>query len=595
MIWLKLANRKLRISLGFVLCVLAALSLGYSEFSEKLSRKILDRQFSYLRSNHPNPVGVDVVIVGIDEASFNKFQEPFALWHPHLGRFFQAMSRAKPSVVGIDIALPQRSYDFLVKQYDQQITQGLLALRSRSPIVLGQVFDENGNFSSVYSLFFEASGTTALASVAVCAEKDGVSRRADPNQCMLYAQGETLSGSMAAHLGSSRMARGLIDFTVGDDFNYIPFHKVLEWGEQGDDEQLRQVFGGKPVLLGLIKLHEDRVNFPVALAAWEPENHQLPAVVWHAQALRSILTKGLLSESQASWVFVLTLLATLLWFARLHWLKFTVLLVFLGAVLACSTWLLGHSVYMPTGGILLAGGLAFILRAVYEFALKMREHQRLRGIFGNYVSSAALRSMLSGGVQSRLEGERKRVCILFANIHDFNERCETRTPQEIVAILNMYFTEMTIAIHQHNGTVGKFVDDAIMAYFGAPQTLDYPEKNALEAAQEMLLRLRQVNLKLKENGIAPIQIGVGVHIGEVVIGHVGSDNRHEYTAIGEVVSVAAQLEALTRTLGYPVLCSKEVALAVEFAGGLDELGEKTLRGGRVLSVCGWYPPLLASS
>ncbi len=593
MIWLKLANSTLRISLGFVLCVLAALSLGYSEFSEKLSKKILDRQFIYLRSNHPNPVGVDVVIVGIDEASFKTFQEPYALWHPHLGRFFQAMSRAKPSVVGIDVVLPQRSYDFLVKQYDQQITQGLLALRSHSPIVLAQAIDENGDFRPVYAPFIEASGVTTLASVAVCAEQDGVSRRADPSQCMVYAEGGTLSESMAAHLGSPRTGRGLIDFTVGDDFNYIPFHKVLEWDEQGDDEQLRQVFGGKPVLLGLVKLHEDRVKLPVALA-WEPENHQLSAVVWHAQALRSMLSKGLLSETQASLVFVLTLLATLLWFARLHWLKFIALLVFVGTVLTCSTWLLGNTVYLPTGGILLAGGLAFFLRAVYEFVLKMREQQRLRDIFGNYVSTVALRSMLSGVVQSRLEGERKSVCILFADIHDFNERCNSSSPQEIVAILNIYFSEMTIAIHQHNGTVGKFVDDAILAYFGAPQALEYPEKNALEAAQEMLLRLRQVNLKLKENGIAPIKIGVGVHIGEVVLGHVGSDNRHEYTAIGEAVSITAQLEALTRSLEYPVLCSKEIAMAVEMAGGLVEMGEKTLSGGSTLSVCGWYPPLLAS-
>ncbi len=592
---LKLENNKVRIGLGFGLCLLVTIVLTFSHLSESLSRKILDRQFAYLRDHYPHPISNDVVIVGIDEATFKTFKEPYELWHPHFGKFLQAMTRTKPSVLGIDVALPEHSYDFLIPKYDQNIAQGLLALKSQTPIVLGQMLDENGNFRSVYAPFIDASGADALAPVVVCSETDGVARRADPNQCTVNAQGETLTEAMAAHLGKKQTSRGLVDFAVGDDLTYIPFQKVLEWADQGDEEQLQHAFSGKPVLVGMILPFEDRVNLPVVLAAWEPENRHLSTVVWQAQALRSMLTNGLLKDSNPNFVLVLSLLATLLWFARLHWLRFVSLVILPISLLIYSTWLLRHAVHLPVGGILFSGLFAFAMRSIYELVLKERENKQLRGIFGNYVSAEALRALMAGGVQSSLEGERKRVCILFADIHNFGARSESSSPQEVVVVLNEYFSEMAVAIHQHDGTVSKFVGDSIMACFGAPQALECPEKNALEAAQEMLLSVRQVNARLKERGIAPIEIGIGLHVGDVVIGHIGSESRHEYTAIGEVVSIAAKLEELTKTLGYPVVCSKAVAESVELSGGLTDLGNQPMKGDAVLSVCGWYPPLFAAN
>ncbi len=229
---LKLADGKVRIALGFAVCVLVAVALNFSQLSDSVSRKILDRQFAFLRDHYPHSIANDVVIVGIDEATFKVLKEPYALWHPHFGKFLQAMSRAKPSVLGVDVALPERSYDFLIRQYDQNLTQGLLALKAQTPIVLGQTLDENGNFRLVFPPFVEASGTDGLAPVVVCAETDGVARRADPNQCTVNTQGATLTEAMAAHLGRKQAARGLVDFRVGDELNYVPFHKVLEWADQ---------------------------------------------------------------------------------------------------------------------------------------------------------------------------------------------------------------------------------------------------------------------------------------------------------------------------------------------------------------------------
>ncbi len=591
---LNLASGKTMVMLGFALCLLVNAALTFSHMSDTLSRKILDAQFEYLRTYHPQPaIANDVVIVGIDEAALKSYREPYALWHPHFAGFLAAMARAQPSVVGMDVVLPDRSFDFLIFQYDQALMRALAALQTK--VVLGQTMDENGNFRTVYAPFVEAVGATAPAPVITCPEWDGVVRRIDPAQCTVNARGATIAEAMAFRLGSKETSRGLVNFAVGEPFNYIPLHEVLEWGEQGNDERLRETFYGRPVLLGTILPSRDRVNLPVALAAWEPENRHLPEVVWHAQALRSMLDRGLLKEPNAYVVLALSFLAALLWFARLHWWKFIVLGVFPVVLLVLSTWQLARDVYLPVGGILFSGLFSFSLRSLYELILKARANNQLRGIFGNYVSAETLRAMIAGKVQSRLEGERKKVCIVYVGLHDINTRSVLDLPQELVNLLNDFFSEMTIAIHQHGGTVGKLMGDAVLAYFGAPQPLDNPEKNALEAAQEMLLRVRQINARLKERGLAPVVMGIGLHVGEVVIGHIGPETRHEYTALGKVVAQAARMQQMTQTLGYPIVCSRNVAERVEFSGGLADLGEQALGEEGSLPLCGWYPPLLAAN
>jgi class 3 adenylate cyclase/CHASE2 domain-containing sensor protein len=534
----------------------------------------------------------DVVIVGIDEDATKALREPFALWHPHLGKFLDAMTKAKPSVVGLDITLPDRSYQFLVPQYDQNLLRGLQELKAHTPLVLAQMLDESGAFHPVYAPYVSAVGSDALGSVVVCQDDDGVARRFDPNLCTVNAQGSMLVEKMAALLGKSNPGTGLVDFSAGDKFEYVPFLKVLEWQAQGDTEKLARTFAGKPVLLGVVSRFGDRVRAPVPLAAWDPFKLRVPGVLMQAQILRSMLSDGLIPEVNKYVVGALTLLAALFWLGRIGWIKLGALLVFPFLLYMFATWQLDYGLYLPIGGILLSGLFAFIARMLYEGALQVQKRHWLRDTFGSYVSQEVLQEIMAGNIESGLDGTRVRVCLLFADIHSFSVRSENGSPQEVVALLNDYFTEMTVAIHQHRGTVDKFIGDGVMAFFGAPQVLECPEQNALEAAQEMLLRLRLVNARLQEQGIEPIEIGIALHVGEVVSGNIGSKSRHEYTVIGDAVGLTARLEGLSKSLGYPVVCTSSVAKAVERSAGLHDCGEQTVKNG-VLQVFGWNPPLLA--
>lgn len=579
-------TRKKNILLFLTFLVLG-FALQFSRSVDGIDRKILDQQFELFRKYCPKPLANDVVIVGIDEKAFSTFREPFALWHPHLGKFLHAMAMAKPSVLGMDILLPKQSYHFLLPQYDQSLLQGLMAIRPVTPVFLGQNMDPGGNINRIFPPYISIAGKDSLASVMVCLDDDGIARRFDPSLCPQLAQLPTISDKMACQLGVQGGSNGLIDFSVGGSFGYVPFVDVLDWFDQHNEQQLAAIFRNKPVLLGVVLPYEDRLTIPVPLLREEPAAHSVPGVLLHAQALRSLITHGMIYPLSQQYLFCLVGCGAMFWFGRSGWGK-GVLFAFSPLVLlGVSSWMLWKSVHFPVAGIIGSGTLAFTSRLGLDVILQIREKRFIRAAFSSYVSPQILKEIVDGRLSQDLGGTRKKICVLFSDIRNFTARSEGQSPEEVIALLNEYFAEMTQAIHNHEGTVDKFIGDGMMAFFGAPNALECPQRNALNAAQEMLARLSLLNANLESRSIEPLSIGIGLHAGEVIIGHVGSATRHEYTAIGDVVNTASRLEGLTKELQYPIICSANVAEAVEYAHGLIDLGVHPVKGHSAIHVYGW--------
>jgi len=576
--------------IGFLMVFVLCLGLHLHRTWNPLELFVLDRQFAFLRE-HPQPLTNDVVVVGIDESSFKQFREPFAMWHPHFGAFFKAMAGAHPSVVGLDIVFPDHSYQFLAPGYDQALLQGLVAVRGTVPIVLSQSLDDDGNIRPIFAPFVSVAGADALASPLVCMDGDGVPRRLDGKECANQMRGVMLSEAMSAKLGITHSWSGMIDYSLGAAFQYIPFTQVLNWYEQGNTAELERTFRNKPVLLGVILPFSDRLQLPVPIAAWEPENKRLPGVLIHAQTLRSMLNRGTVTTIQPEVLLLFALLPVVFWWRKSTWAKAVVLIGFSLGLLALSTLRLWQGQYLPPVDAIGVAWVAFMGRAAFDSLRQFKEKRFLTQAFGGHVSPVVMKEIMAGNVHLGA-GNRRRVCVLFADIRGFTTRSEQSTPEEIIELLNGYFTEMTEAIHKHGGVVDKFIGDGLMAFFGAPQSLEHSEQKSLEAAQEMLIRLHRYNQSLRERGVNPIAIGIGIHAGEVILGYIGSEARNEYTAIGDTVNAASRLEGMTKELGYPIVFSSAVAEGVQGVDELADLGNCPVRGHAPMHLFGWRPAIL---
>jgi adenylate cyclase len=178
---------------------------------------------------------------------------------------------------------------------------------------------------------------------------------------------------------------------------------------------------------------------------------------------------------------------------------------------------------------------------------------------------------------------------MFSDIRGYTTRSEGMKPADLLAFLNRYFDGVVGIIHQHGGTVVCFMGDGIMAVFGAPQSLDNPCDAAFRAARAMLDNLKEVNERLRAENLAPIDIGIGLHAGEAVLGHVGGRQRHDYSAIGDVTNVAARLESSTKEAGYRIVVSDEIAGRLPDREGLVPLGPMSLKGHTPVNAHGFDP------
>jgi len=206
----------------------------------------------------------------------------------------------------------------------------------------------------------------------------------------------------------------------------------------------------------------------------------------------------------------------------------------------------------------------------------LKERDNLRTTFGKYMTSSVIDHLLSGKVA--LGGESLKVTVLFSDIRSFTTISESMDPQNLVGLLNEYFTEMVSIVMDEGGVVDKYIGDAIMAVFGAPVPKPEDAVNAVRAAVRMRHALRTLNERLAMRNVAPLRTGIGIHTGEVVAGNIGSERRMEYTVIGDAVNLASRLESSTKELGVDVAISEDTYALTKHAILARTIREITVKG-----------------
>jgi adenylate cyclase len=219
-----------------------------------------------------------------------------------------------------------------------------------------------------------------------------------------------------------------------------------------------------------------------------------------------------------------------------------------------------------------------LAQAINQMGKGLEENQRLKLNFVRYVSRHVMEKIIESDVTFALKGERKKITVLFSDIRQFTHLAEKMSPEAVVSLLNEYLDRMLNVIFEHNGTLDKFIGDGLMVEFGAPLDDPQQEKNAVETAIAMHKALQELNRKWKSEGRPQLDMGVGIHTGQAVVGNIGSEKRMEYTAIGDTVNVASRLEHATREFKVPILISETTKEHIDGEYIAKNLGPLTLPG-----------------
>lgn len=189
-----------------------------------------------------------------------------------------------------------------------------------------------------------------------------------------------------------------------------------------------------------------------------------------------------------------------------------------------------------------------------------KEKRKIRNILGQYVSPAILSSVLEknkGGYLKAEVGTRETLTIFFSDIRSFTTISEKYSVEEVVEFLNDYLSRMVNIIFTNEGTLDKFIGDAIVAFWGAPVKIEDHAYKAVITAIQMMKALETFNQENREKGLPELKIGIGIHTGEVILGNIGSEQKLDYTIIGDNVNLGSRLEGLTKTYKCPIIISQD--------------------------------------
>ena len=267
-------------------------------------------------------------------------------------------------------------------------------------------------------------------------------------------------------------------------------------------------------------------------------------------------------------------------------------LVAVGAVLAAL--LIGTSWYFYTQQRLLVdftypliSTTSIYLTLIFSsFVREQAQRRQIRSAFGQYLSPALVEQLAQSPERLVLGGEEREMTIMFSDVRGFTTISESfkHDPQGLTALMNRFLTPLTNAILARNGTIDKYMGDAIMAFWNAPIDDKNHEINACEAAIDMLEKIDELNkqreLEAQESGATffPLNVGVGLNTGVCVVGNMGSDVRFDYSVLGDSVNLASRLEGQSKEYGFPIIVGSKTALAAKDKFAILELDFIMVKG-----------------
>jgi len=315
-----------------------------------------------------------------------------------------------------------------------------------------------------------------------------------------------------------------------------------------------------------------------------PVNSRLPGVQIHATVLDMLLQQK--APQRPQWAIALALLATfaLCWLllpggSRRH--PRSMLVLALAANLGwlfLVRWYWQRGIDLPALPLLACLLLLLPLRNTWQSIAAQLAEQRLLRQFSAYLPREVLLQLVESGADPRqLKAQRHNISVMFADIRGFTPIAEQLSPEHLAQLLNIVMEYLAQHIQQHQGTLDKFIGDAIMAFWGAPQTNASHADAAVACALAIRQHLPQLHAELAAQGLPAVTFSIGINSGQAAVGNMGSHQRRAYTAVGDTVNLAARLQERSRELGVDILLGEETCRQLQ-RGVLHSHGRQQLRG-----------------
>lgn len=329
--------------------------------------------------------------------------------------------------------------------------------------------------------------------------------------------------------------------------------------EKGELDNLRfdpEEFKDKIVIIGASATGVEDLK-PTAMQM------QMPGVMLHASLISNVLDKDFLhvipKEKTRLIIYLGTIFLGFLILAFRH-IIFQILIPIAAAAIYITT---AFSVFEKNIVIdmvppLVSTAAVWLGSFTYLYFSEGRDKRKVRKMLGQYVSPAVLTELESSNkdfIKAEV-GTKEHLSILFSDVRGFTTMSETLAPEKVVEILNRYLSGMVDIIFHNQGTLDKFIGDAIMAFWGAPIKVSNHATLAVKTSIEMTRGLEAVNREFAEKGYPQLKVGIGVHTGNVILGNIGSEKKLDYTVIGDHVNLTSRIEGLTKSYGCEVLITE---------------------------------------
>lgn len=539
-----------------------------------------------------------VALILIDETTHRTApfdQTPEVAWTPYLATILDAVGDAGPTAIGLDLIYPKTlAFPDLAPGFDRPFLATLARLGRTGKLVLSEVRLSKTAIVPYPGQQIAVGGAANIRSVHLVQDVDNVVRRQN-----VRARREdgtvatTLVGELAVRAGA-RPSGGLIDFRPDPDrFAAYRLSDLYACAAAGRREAFAP-FRGKVVLVGTALDVEDRhlaadrfaahktppiraLPCGAGKAAAEPLRATTPGVVIAARALDTLLTGaaprplGPVTTFGVSLLLLLGLGGAFLSLSPLAGAS-------LWGATSAGAWAAGvgglgqQGLVLPWLSWILAAGLLLSAVHGYRVLIEGAARRRVTQAFGRYLSPALVNRLAEHPEQLKLGGEARRVSVMMADLEGFTGFAEQHEedPEAVVARLNAIFAAVGDVVDRSGGYVDKFLGDGVMAIWGAPEAAGDPEAAAARTA------LACVEAVAALDG-AP-RLRVGLSVGPVIAGNIGSRQRFAYTVIGAAVNRAARLEELNKTYGTQILVDAEFLERLPAAFRTRRVGETTLRG-----------------